>query len=78
MNEAMIFVSKRGLDLVHKWQTSVYLSVDSSSLLLSSSHSPHPFLFFLYFNVRVLKQNIVHTTDERATRKLMGKGGRGN
>ena len=46
MNEAMIFVSRRGLDLVHKWQTSVYLSVDSSSFLLSSfPPSPHPFFF---------------------------------
>lgn len=43
--EAMIVVSKRGLDLVHKWWTSVYLSVDSSSFLLSSfPPPPHPFL----------------------------------
>ena len=45
-NEAMIFVSKRGLDLVHKWRILVYLSVDSSSFPLSSfPPSPHPFLF---------------------------------
>ena len=45
-NEAMIFVSKRGLDLVHKWRILDYLSVDSSSFPLSSCPpSPHPFLF---------------------------------
>lgn len=61
MNEAMIFVSKRGLDLVHKWRTSVYLSVDCSSFLLSSfPPSPHPFFFsssILFFYFYLLKYN---------------------